>query len=431
MDFVELSCLIVRSLVPGTSGTKYPTVICSGAGKEFPRSRDAITYPHFSQVRIKQLSRLPDGRHALQLKGVARKRLAPGLILMAAGQAPHRSRIGYGISMRKIPAGKYSAVGGLFREHSLPGTLDVTEVAGGYRISSQFDLPLVVGGRYRLTPEEESGKRTMPLELLLCIPQEVDRQTKRLLRQVLSEAAQEISTIRIYALLFGLFGWIELPERLDSGRLADHLGSVSHLRFGRELIELSAEPRRRFLVAPELLEGIVSQVHREVRHGRAETVDTLASVIGHPPGLVEAITRRLEEEGELAREDGRYVAVGKEAGLSPMERGLVEQLAREAAGGNLGRGGKGADRATMRRLVRLQVVVELGDRYLPMESYSMLAGRLLHDKKPGGAISVSEARSALGLPREQTIRFLESLDDRGVLRRDGDVHRVVKGLEVE
>lgn len=428
---MELSCLIVRSLLPGASGTKYQTVICSGAGKEFPRSRDAVTYPHFSKVRLKQLSRLPDGRHAAQLKGIARKRLTQGLVLIAAGQAPHRSRVGYGISVRKIPPGSYSAAGGLYREHSLPETLDVSEVPGGYRISSRFELPLVVGGRYRLTPAGETEKGKMPFELLLCVPQEVDRQAKRALGPMLSEAARDVSTLRIYALLFGLLGWVEFPARLDSARLTQALASVSHPRFGREFVELTAEPERRFLIAPDLLGEITNQVQREVRHGKAETAERLASAVGYPSGLIEAVTGQLEKEGELAREEGTFIAIGKEAGLSPMERGLVEQLAREATSGSLGRAGKGADRATMRRLVRLHVVVELGDRYVPTESYSRLAGRLLQDKKPGGAISVSEAKSALGLPREQTVRFLESLDDRGVLRRDGDIHRIVKGLEVE
>ena len=428
---MELSCLIVRSLVPGTSGTKYQTVICSGAGKEFPRSRDAITYPYFSKVRLKQLSRLPDGRHAALLKGIARKRLNQGLVLIAAGQAPYRARVGYGISVRKIPAGSYTVVGGLFREHVLPGPVEVTVVPGGYRISSRFELPLVVGGRYRLTPAEEGSKGKMPFELLMCIPQELDRQTKRMLSPMLSEAASEVTTLRIYALLFGLVGWVELPDRLDPERFSQALATISRARFGGEFRELAAEPARRFLIAPELLSEITSQIHREVRHERAGSAEGLASTIGYPVGLIEAITNRLEEEGELAREEGSFVAIGKEAGLSPMERGLVEQLAREAVSGTLPRAGKGADRATMRKLVRLHIVVELGDRYLPAESYSSLAERLLQNRKPGGAISVSEAKAALGLPREQTISFLESLDDRGVLRRDGDIHRIVKGLGAE
>jgi DNA-binding IclR family transcriptional regulator len=56
---------------------------------------------------------------------------------------------------------------------------------------------------------------------------------------------------------------------------------------------------------------------------------------------------------------------------------------------------------------------------------------LLQGKSPGSVVALAEARELLGLSREQTVQFLESLDERGILRRDGHVHRMIKRLETE
>ncbi|HUX21071.1 MAG TPA: SelB C-terminal domain-containing protein, partial [Spirochaetia bacterium] len=325
--------------------------------------------------------------------------------------------------------------GGLFREHVLPGTVEISSVSSGYCMRASTDLPLVVGGRYRLRRIDQPADRgrEMPLEFVLCLPLELERQAKKSLGESLTNLAREVSQARVHAVALRLLGWVSVPTRVTSKAILEAAATLKSPHGADDMskvIEIEGPALTRYLIVPELLSKIRAGIGRTVKQGAGETAVKIAAHLDLAADLVEAVVGGMEDAGEVAREEGVVLPAGSKAGLSPMEHGIVDQLNRDAEEGNLGRGGKGADREILKKLVRLRVLVELGDRYCSMESYSAFARSLLNGKKPGGIVTIAEAKESLGLPREQTIQFLESLNDRGVLRRDGDVHRVVRGLEV-
>jgi hypothetical protein len=273
----------------------------------------------------------------------------------------------------------------------------------------------------------------MPYEFVLCVPLELERQAKKSLGESLGDLVREVSQARMHAVALRLLGWVSVPTRVTSKAIleaADAL-KLEHAAYdSRGVVEMTGPALTRFLIVPELLAKIRTGIGRTVKQGAGETGAQIAAKLDLSADLVEAVIGGMEAEGEVAREEGIVLPAGSKAGLSPMEHGIVDQLNRDAAEGNLGRGGKAADREILRKLVRLRVLVELGDRYCTVESYTAFTRNLLNGKNPGGIVTIAEAKAALGLPREQTIQFLESLNDRGVLRRDGDIHRVVRGLGV-
>lgn len=429
---MELSCLVVRGEVRGTGSSKYPVVVCSAAGKSFHATHEALVYPRFEHVRIKTAARMPDGRYVVRLKGVARKRLTPGTLLIGGGQPVYRSRVGYAISRSNIAPGDYRLQGGLFREHLPHGTVRVTRAASGYRLSASSELPLVGGGRYRLKPAGEAS--AAGAEVLLCLPGEVERRERSHLGAVLAILAARLSGgglphAEIEAGILQLTGWVLVSGEAEIKPLLDAAASLfpwpSGLRTG-ETADLIGPAGTRLLVGGGLYVELSAAVERAIGRSPGSGSVAIADALSYPHEVVQGVAEGLLRAGRVVRTAGLYRRAGAGAGLSPIEKGTLESLRRQAGEG-LVRAGMGLDREILDDLVRRRVVVRLGDRYCPMDTYDLLVKRLLAGRRPGEAIAVSEAKGILGLAREQTVQFLESLDQEGLLRRESAIHRVVRG----
>jgi len=413
--------------------SKYPAYLCAAAGKPFPQTHDAVVFPHFDHARIKELRRMNDGRFMVRLKGVPRKNLSSGSVIIAGGQPVFRSRSGYAIGKRRIASGVYSARGGLFREHLLPGTVSVAAAGSGYRITASADLPLVPGGRYRLTPVEEAeqSQRALPYELVMCIPWELPQTVRRTIGPLLEQIAQEVSLRRISAANLVLLGWTALPSGASSSQVFESAASfnIPDLRVEvEESLELQGDVGTRFLVTRVFFVGASRKMEKVIRQSSGAKVDGIAAGVGLPVELVHALAREIEKAGRLVRAAGVLAPAGERAGLSPIEKGLLESLRERFETSGFVRAGKGADQDILQRLVSLKLAVRIGDRYCASDTFERLVARLLEGRNPGEAIALSEAKRILELPREQLVQFVETLDREGVLRREGPLHRVVKGL---
>lgn len=429
---MELSCLVVRGEARGTAGSKYPVVICTAAGKPFSTTHDALVYPRFERARIKTAARMPDGRYVVRLKGVARRRLAPGTLIIGGGQPVYRSQVGYAISHFRLPAGDYRLRGGLFREHVLPGTVRLTPVTSGYRLSASTELPLVAGGRYRLTPAGEEARAGAGA--LLCVPGEIDKRERSHLGTALATLSRNLSGgglphAQIEATILRLVGWVLAASEAAVGPLlaaASTSFSWPDSFIAEETADLPGPAGTRLLVCGRLFGELATAVEKAIGRSPGSDATSIASGLSFPRDVVEAVAEELQRRGQVVRTAGVYRRAGQGAGLSPIEKGALEALRRHAGEGFV-RAGMGLDREILEDLVRRRVVVRLGDRYCAADTYDALVKRLLAGRNPGEAIAVSEAKRVLGLSREHAVRFLESLDERGLLRRERAVHRVVRG----
>lgn len=431
--------------------------MCVAVGKPFLNTHDALIFPHFDRVRIKALNRLPDGRFVAELKGVPRRRLQHGTLIIAGSEPVVRSRVGYGISLRTIPAGVYQARGGAYREHALPGTLTVTPVSPGYRITASADLPMIPGASYRLLPveagaaaarspaasgspqpgqgtaeaaKEGGSKRKLPHELLLCIPVEPGRKRREAVGSALSQLRGTVSARRIAAANLGLLGWTLLPERIGLPSVEEELRRLDSPigeREGDEVLELKGSSGPRVALFASFLEKVAAEIERTLRKAGGEKIDAVSRRTDHPIELVRAVSEELERTEHVVREAGVLIPAGPRAGLSPIEKGVLESLRSGFETKGLVRAGKGIERRVLDKLVEIRLAVRIGDRYCAMDVFETLIGRLLRGRNPGEAIELAQAREILGLPREHTVQLLELLDREGLLRREQHVHRVVRG----
>ena len=456
---MESPCLVIRS--ESQRQSKYPAVVCVAAGKPFPNTHDALVYPHFDRARIKSLTRLPDGRFVALLKGVPRRWLTPGAVIVAGSEPVVRSRVGYGISLRAIPAGTYRVRGGLYREHSLPGTVSVSAVASGFHMTSSADLPLVPGASYRLFPVEEQtaahperraagagprppsvpevpaaatkGKKQLPYELLLCVPVEVGKTERKLLGPLLEQVGRTVSARRIAAVNVALLGWAFVSERVNAATVAEELGQLEpaqSLGAGANggLLELKADGGAALVLTGACRSRLTKEIERALRRSGGEKTDAVARETGLPLELVRSVLAELERTEQVVRDSGVLIPSGPRAGLSPIEKGVLQSLRTGFESQGFVRAGKGIERRVLERLVEIRVAVRIGDRYCAMDTFEALVDRLLRGRNPGEAIELAGAREILGLPREQTVQFLELLDAKGLLRREEHLHRIVKGL---
>lgn len=83
-------------------------------------------------------------------------------------------------------------------------------------------------------------------------------------------------------------------------------------------------------------------------------------------------------------------------------------------------------RKELRNLIRIEKVVPLeGDIYFSRERFDELTGIILRDRKAGDVFSIPEAKERTGLSRRYMIPLLNKMEEKGMVRRDGDARIVL------
>ena len=78
-------------------------------------------------------------------------------------------------------------------------------------------------------------------------------------------------------------------------------------------------------------------------------------------------------------------------------------------------------RSELRNLARMEKVVALeGEIYFSRESFDALARVILEGLDAGTSFSIPEAKEKTGLTRRYMIPFLNKMEEKGLVRRDGD-----------
>ena len=116
----------------------------------------------------------------------------------------------------------------------------------------------------------------------------------------------------------------------------------------------------------------------------------------------------------------------QEAPLSPLARRLLDTLSSYQQNGlQLKDIHDPGAKKELRNLTRLEKVVALEDDiYYSTENFKNLTDRILAGLSPGTSFSIPEAKEKTGLSRRYMIPLLNKMEEKGMVRRDGD-NRVV------
>ncbi len=114
--------------------------------------------------------------------------------------------------------------------------------------------------------------------------------------------------------------------------------------------------------------------------------------------------------------------LGGDYGLSPLAKKIMNMLEKQKnAGLQLKEIPEPGARSELRNLARMEKVVALeGDIYFSRESFDALARVILEGLDAGTSFSIPEAKEKTGLTRRYMIPFLNKMEEKGLVKRDGD-----------
>ena len=109
-------------------------------------------------------------------------------------------------------------------------------------------------------------------------------------------------------------------------------------------------------------------------------------------------------------------------GLSPLAKKIMNMLEKQKnAGLQLKEIPDPGARSELRNLARMEKVVALeGDIYFSRESFDALARVILEGLDAGTSFSIPEAKEKTGLTRRYMIPILNKMEEKGLVKRDGD-----------
>ena len=109
-------------------------------------------------------------------------------------------------------------------------------------------------------------------------------------------------------------------------------------------------------------------------------------------------------------------------GLSPLAKKIMNMLEKQKnAGLQLKEIPDPGAKSELRNLARMEKVVALeGDIYFSRESFDALARVILEGLDAGTSFSIPEAKEKTGLTRRYMIPFLNKMEEKGLVKRDGD-----------
>ncbi|HUZ18848.1 MAG TPA: hypothetical protein VMV68_10715 [Spirochaetia bacterium] len=489
---MELACLIIRGAPRLPEESKYPEVLCALAGRPFGRARGALLYPSFRRVRIKQVSFVSKERAVVALKGTPQRNLVDGSLLIADGQGVYASRVGYGLSAEAIPPGTYRLEGGAYRGHSMPGTATITPIPGGYRLNASADLPMVPGMRYRLSPAGGAGRyelllcfpfeaeprarsqvsgalrrlsaaserRALYRELFhlagwVCLPADfsapilqgdpgtaaagpVVRVTVRRGAVPAQGAVKGTAGERSSASGTLVEGTAEkggAAKKRVAGRTAATDGPAKRAAVeGRgakdgEVGEVVGPDGSHFLISTPLFDRLRSEIEAFARRAGGPTIGLLARRLRLPDELLEAVEGVMAAEGRVEKREGFVVPADGRVALTPLEQGLSERLRSAPADRPLLRSRIPKEAVMLDKLARLGIAVRIANRYCHRERFEAMVGAIVSGRNPGDSVTLQEIQHLTRIPRDIVTDLIILLEGRGVLRRDGGIRRIVRGLE--
>ncbi len=201
---------------------------------------------------------------------------------------------------------------------------------------------------------------------------------------------------------------------------------------------------RRFLTRENIKHRLVGDI-TILEQPLLEEADRLIQMASRPGGVTRAEFLQSElfprEVGEylieralttyqITQKDQVYLSADQLAGdygLSKLGEKIMKMLeVSRDKGLQLKEVSDAGARKELRNLVRIEKVVPLeGDIYFSRERFDELAEAILSGRKQGEEFSIPEAKERTGLSRRYMIPLLNKLEERGMVRRNGDARVVL------
>lgn len=409
----------VRAELSAEKAGKYLEFRCDLANPPYPDSRDALMFPPAKPIRIKHVTPVSGRTVNVALKGVPRKAVRPGAVIVPEVYDAGMSVTAYGV-LRHEHGGAVgsSGIGGSARLEELgfpllPGVRDavvsVQLQKRGMKLVCKRPVLLCPGVGYRVARPETGGPGIMFVPVIVETLAAKDEPAALSLLSQLPAPLRHEDILEARAMILG---YTHVPPALRE-RVMNRLGADGFRRIGE------------FVVSKPYLDGVCERLVSNVRHTQEPTTAKLLEQLGTHREVLKAATDELVERGLLTREEDRSLSLRAGASqldgsdLSPAARTLKTELERlGTAGLDLIVSEARKYRPVAAELVRKGHAVYLTSSLVYGASvYRQCVETLTAGKTPGEPLTIQEAKNRLGLSR----RFILPLVDRMV--RDRSLER--------
>lgn len=408
-----------------------PVRLASAARDAVPPKRLTI-HPGGYPVTVRGRGRTTATRFELSLKGVTRRRLAPGSLLYAT-----RFEQCSQVTALFEPASEALPPGGMLAPADLPvalrepGRVPVQrwEQVGGRHLVIVMGRALPVFPRTRYNLYDRGGRLVMTLRAVLPLPPVAARDSAALVIQTVEALAAGEPVER---LLYRLFGFVWFDEAGDAHDAAGP--EPSAVRIGEWWVSTMVRERAAAALSRAASSGAGLRQ-------RDATAVVSAAVPGSGPALADAVVAWATTSGGLLhKREGRYATAGetRQAQLPPAARQLRLEIERCGRNGyDIAHGIHPNTRALVERLVQLGCAVMLDNgRALSSDALDLLAqeararisaagqGEATDGTRPRAHGELHQRELALlwGLPRNSTRAVVARLVADGRLVRASAVH---------
>jgi hypothetical protein len=418
-----LPLFVIDTLVPSGEKGKLTDLICRAEWGEGGKKRSSAVpkkltlYPVNKTVTVHHHRLRENDRLELSIKGVAKKKIEPGMVL-----APQNSRVETARkiwllpcssdSIKSVKGGDYHLYSSSFpllgKKGKTKKRVDIVPLNRIVRINSQQPLFFQSGEKAAVVQSGETSK-PLPMTWLTGGPLSSEQE------QALDRAAASLSCtsplVQFLAIICKIRGWVPAggisPKKEKEGGMV--LGEYwIDNNFFRRII--------RFLETRAAVEGGI-------------TVEHAAAELSVPVKLLDEFVRYWQGKKNrggfsIRKSYGHIVGIktGEKAPLSPMTRNLLNDLER--------RGPAGADLREVRdervaeqynNLVRMGLAVMLSDQLICHHKvYHDLAKQAVENIRNSGPVPIAEFKKLWGVSRKYCIPLLEQMEQDDILARENE-----------
>jgi small GTP-binding protein len=217
-----------------------------------------------------------------------------------------------------------------------------------------------------------------------------------------------------------LRGWVKAPPGLDS---------ATATRAGLETA-LAQPGERPFLFTAAAWQNLTEAVISRAAQARAMLKADAEAACGLQGDCVMAIITRLLQAGWLVKNGAGWTIPDKHITLDPLQTAVLERL-RQAGSAGLepGKSVAASDARVLKTLCSLDLAVPLESGiFFSKDSWDQTMVAILQGRQAGEHFTVPEAKERSGLSRKYILPVLNRMEDRGLVKRSGDVRIVIKAL---
>jgi len=412
---LDIACLEVKDNSDQNKGGKFISILCENkSSTPFDETGSAIMLPSGNRFSIRKCEKVNDKDYIISLKGLHRKEIRRGNIIVPASYAVSSGKDAFLLlpsSKDRLEKGNYYVEGGVFKDYNKRNRKTSASISFHGRIGVIrffYPFPLVTGARYYISSENNSD---LIIPATLVYPGQLGQRESTDLSARILKFGGRPSLRALYSIMLRIKHYVNLPVYMKDEEFDGSVKCGSFAVMSREF---------------DRVEGAV--LKRTSAVGGIEESKIIEQIKGDKE-LVLEILQSLILKGKIEKRDGFFlnISIDMNKSLSPIAKKLLDDLDSEKDGISLSNISNPLFSDTYKALGRMKLVRILSGEVIISDShFQHLKSDVLKICEIGEALQFSSIKEQMGLSRRVLIPLLEEMDLEGYFERQGERRIVLK-----